>query len=95
MQTDDKKCYIVGNCNINLLNYHFSGNCRCLMFAYSLAPLNNRPIRINKSSAIVIDNAIHNHLVGLAMVLNECWSQKKVITFQFFTSKEGVKNMKF
>ena len=68
IQKDNKKCYIMGDYNINLLNYDLhtaTAEFTDMMYANSFVPLINRPTRITESSATLIDNIFSNDLDGL------------------------------
>ena len=58
----------MGDYNINLLNYDMhttTAKFTDVMYANSFVPLINRPTRITKSSATLIDNIFSNDLDGL------------------------------
>ena len=64
--TDEKKLlYIMGDYNINLLNsdsHKDTGDFINSMYSLSMFPLINKPTRITKYSATLIDNIFTNHL---------------------------------
>ena len=58
-----KHCYILGDFNVNLLNYEThqpTANFIDIMFESSFIPLINRPTRISMNSATLIDNIFTN-----------------------------------
>ena len=68
IQKENKKCYIMGDYNINLMNYDVhaaTAEFTDMMYANSFVPLINRPTRITESSATLIDNIFSNDLDGL------------------------------
>ena len=65
IQKENKKCYIIGDYNINLMNHDVHAGTvefTDMMYANSFVPLINRPTRITESSATLIDNIISNDL---------------------------------
>ena len=69
IQKENKKCYIMGDYNMNLLNYDVHYNTAeftDMMYANSFIPLVTRPTRITQSSATLIDNIFTNDLENLA-----------------------------
>ena len=69
IQKENKKCYIMDDYNINLLNYDVHNNTAeftDMMYANSFIPLVTRPTRITQSSATLIDNIFTNDLENLA-----------------------------
>ena len=68
LKTENKLCYILGDYNVNKLNYDSHSETRNfvdLLFSYSLIPLINRPSRITKSTATLIDNVFTNNFVNI------------------------------
>ena len=68
IQKENKKCYIMGDYNINLMNYDVhapTAEFTDMMYAISFVPLINRPTRITESSATLIDNIFNNYFDGL------------------------------
>ena len=68
LKTENKLCYILGDYNINILNHDSHNETRNfveLLFSYSLIPLINRPTRITKSTATLIDNVFTNNFVNI------------------------------
>ena len=67
MKTDKKQCYIMGDFNINLLNYDTHQETRDYvdtMFSNACIPLISRPTRITPTTATLIDNIYSNDLMG-------------------------------
>ena len=66
---ENKLCYLMGDYNINLLNYEtdeLTANFVDIVYSYAFVPLINRPTRVSKYSATLIDNILtnnHNALV--------------------------------
>ena len=61
IQKENKKCYIMGDSNINLMNYDVhvtTTEFTVMMYANSFVPLINRPTRITESPATLIDNIL-------------------------------------
>ena len=57
--------YVCGDFNINLLNCDTNIECKNfvdLMFSYGMNPFINKPTRVNKSGATLIDNIWCNRL---------------------------------
>ena len=60
-------CYIMGDFNINLLNYAShppTNEFVDLLFAHSFLPLISKPTRIDGNSETLIDNIFSNHLIN-------------------------------
>ena len=64
LKSENKLCYIVGDYNINLLSYDVNWYF-CMKSSYSFMPLINRPTRITRDSATIIDNIFKNNLTSL------------------------------
>ena len=65
IQKENKKCYIRGDYNINLMNYDVhaaTAEFTDMIYANSFS---NRPTKITESSATLIDNIFSNDLDGL------------------------------
>ena len=63
LKVEDKTCYLMGDFNINLLNYTnhaLTSDFVDLMHSYSFISLINRPTRITNNSATLIDNIFAN-----------------------------------
>ena len=68
IRKEEKFCYLLGDCNINILNYEshrLTGDFVDLLSSYSFLPLITRPTRITASSATLIDNIFTNHIENL------------------------------
>ena len=68
IRKEEKFCYLLGDCNINILNYEshrLTGDFVDLLSNYSFLPLITRPTRITASSATLIDNIFTNHIENL------------------------------
>ena len=68
LKTENKLCYSLGDYNINLLNYDSHNETRNfvdLLFSYSLIPLINRPTRITKSTATLINDVFTDNFVNM------------------------------
>ena len=62
VKNEQKECFILGDFNINLLSSDtHKNNFESLMLSYSYFPLINKPTRITKHSATLIDNIFTNH----------------------------------
>ena len=62
----NKKIYITGDMNLNLLDYKDSAKVKSylnLMFSHSFVPLINKPTRISKNNATVIDHILTNSYI--------------------------------
>ena len=62
-KTIDKTCFLVGDLNINLIDYQSDAKVRDfvnLIFQYSLVPIVNKPTRFTKNNATLIDYIITN-----------------------------------
>ena len=60
---ENKQCYIMGDFNINLMNYQsndLTGEFLDIIYSNSLCPLINRPTRITSHTATLIDNILSN-----------------------------------
>ena len=65
---ENKYCYIMGDININLLNYdthQHTTNFVDLIHANSFVSLINKPTRVKQQSATLIDNIFTNSLSGM------------------------------
>ena len=63
VQTEKKKCFILGDFNIDLLNPSTpSKNLLDTLYSYSFCPLISKPTRITKRSATLLDNIFTNCL---------------------------------
>ena len=63
LKVEDKICYLMGDYNLNLLNYSslwLTSDFVDLMHSYSFISLINRPTRIKETSATLIDNIFVN-----------------------------------
>ena len=61
---EKKLCYFFGDYNINLFNYgshNLASQFIDMMYSFSYVPLINRPTRITKNSASLIDNIFTNN----------------------------------
>ena len=59
IQTENKLCYIMGDYNVNLMNYEshdLTANFVDTIYSYYYVPLINRPTRVTQHSASLIDN---------------------------------------
>ena len=64
IQTENKLCYIMGDYNVNLMNYEshdLTANFVDTIYSYSYVPLINRPTRVTQHSATLIDNILTNN----------------------------------
>ena len=67
LKVDNKQCYIMGDFNINLLNYGSHTETQDYidaMFQQAFIPLISKPTRITATTATVIDNIYSNDLIG-------------------------------
>ena len=65
VKKEDKLCYMMGDYNINILNYDVhpqTAEFVDLLYSYCFFPLINRPTRVTQSTATVIDNIFTNNL---------------------------------
>ena len=66
-KTTDKTCFLVGDLNLNLIDYQSNAKVRNfvnLIFQHSLVPIVNKPTRVTKSNATLIDYIITNSFTG-------------------------------
>ena len=71
IKREKKICYLLGDFNINLLHYEThvpSGDFVDICFSNGFVPLINKPTRITKHSATLIDNFITNNIVNVSFV---------------------------
>ena len=64
IKSESNFCYLLGDWNVNLLNYdcHLpTTNVIDMFYSHGFMPLINRPTRISKSSATIIDNIFTNN----------------------------------
>ena len=57
-KTTDKKCFLVGNLNLNLIDYQSNAKVRDfvnLILQHSLIPIVNKPTRVTKNNATLFD----------------------------------------
>ena len=62
-KTTDKTCFLVGDLNLNLIDYQSNAKVRNfvnLIFQHSLVPILNKPTRVTKNNATLIDYIITN-----------------------------------
>ena len=62
-KTTGKTCFLVGDLNLNLIDYQSNAKVRDfvnLIFQHSLVPIVNKPTRVRKSNATLIDYIITN-----------------------------------
>ena len=62
---ENKLCYLMGDFNVNLMNYHrnyLTGEFLDNIYSNSLCPLVNRPTRITSHSATLIDNILTSNI---------------------------------
>ena len=62
-KTTDKTCFLVGNLNLNLIDYQSNAKVRNfvnLISQHSLVPIVNKPTRVTKNNATPIDYIITN-----------------------------------
>ena len=64
VKSENRWCYILGNYNINLLNYDVHSS-TAMMSSYSFMPLINHPTRITRDPATIIDNVFTSNLTSL------------------------------
>ena len=63
-KTTDKTCLLVGDLNLNLIDYQSNAKVRNfvnLIFQHSLVPIVNKPTRVTKNNATLIDYIITNY----------------------------------
>ena len=64
-KTFDKTCFLVGDLNLNLIDYQSDAKVRDfvnLIFQYSWVPTVNKPSRVTKNNATLIDYIISNSI---------------------------------
>ena len=62
-KTTDKTCFLVRDLNLNLVDYQSNAKVRnfaSFIFHYSLVPIVNKPTRVTKNNATLIDYIITN-----------------------------------
>jgi len=67
VKRENKLCYLLGDYNINLLNYEThqsTANFVDTMFTYGYIPYINKPTRVGERTATLIDNIFTNNTVG-------------------------------
>lgn len=73
IKSENKYCYLIGDWNIDLLNYDChtnTANWIDMMYSQGFTPLINRPTRITEYSATIIDNIFTNNLNDLTNSLH-------------------------
>ena len=73
LKVENKQCYIMGDFNINLINYGSHMETQDYidaMFQHSFIPLINKPTRITTTTATVIDNIYSNDVLGTNYLLH-------------------------
>ena len=68
IRREDKFCYLLGDYNLNILNYEshrLTGDFVDLLSSHSFLPLITRSTRITNCSATLIDNIFTNHVENL------------------------------
>ena len=66
-KTTDKTCFLVGDLNLNLTDYQSNAKVRDfvdLVFQHSLVPIVNKPSRVKKNNATLIDYIVTNSFTG-------------------------------
>ena len=69
-KTTDKTCFLVGDLNLNLIDYQSNAKVRNfvnLIFQHSLVPIVNKPTRVTKNNANIITNSFtdQENLTGI------------------------------
>ena len=62
-KTTEKACFLVGDSKLNLIDYQSNAKVKNfvnLIFQHSLVPIVNKPTRVTKTNATLIDNIITN-----------------------------------
>ena len=62
-KTTNKTCFLVGDLNLNLIDYQSNGKVRNFVnfiFQHSLVPIVNKPTKVTKNNATLIDYIIAN-----------------------------------
>ena len=62
IKAENKFCYLMGDYNINLLNYESHDQTttfRDMLYSYVFVPLINRPKRVTSSSATLIEDIVY------------------------------------
>jgi hypothetical protein len=100
IKSKNKKCYIAGDFNIDLLNvdkHEETSNFIDIMFSYGFLPLVNKPTRVTKSSATIIDNIFSNCVSNCdstnGILVNDISDHYSV--FHVDVSYSKIKNNKF
>ena len=71
IKTENKTCYLLGDYNINLLNSEThtpTSDFLDICFSNNFVPLINKPTRVTKHSATIIDNILTNNIVNVSYV---------------------------
>ena len=73
----NKPIYITGDLNLNLLDYNTNAKVKSLLdiiFAHSFVPLINKPTRISKNNATVIDHILTNKFINTDYTTGIVWN---------------------
>ena len=76
IKKENKLCYMMGDYNINILNYDVhapTGEFVDTMSSYAFVPLINRPTRVTAASATLIDNIFTNNFGNLEILFKVSW----------------------
>jgi hypothetical protein len=71
IKSEDKLSYCLGDYNINLLNYdshHATNDFVNLCFSNGFVPVINKPTRVTRYSATIIDNIITNDIINVSHI---------------------------
>ena len=97
---DNKKCYLMGDFNLDLLNYEHHSKTQdflASLFSYMMIPLITRPTRVTAYSATLIDNIFTNcfsHNILSGNILNDFTDHFPIFAFfnnEYFPKKQEFK----
>ena len=86
ISSENKTLYIMGDFNINLLNFenhHPTNNLFEPLYSYSLTPLITKPTRITENTATLIDNVFTNDFVAGRRHLSGIYTLISVTIYPF------------
>ena len=87
IKKENKICYLIGDYNINLMNYDFhnaTAEFADLLYANSFIPLINRPTIVSRFSATLIDNIFTNNFQNIPKVSSRYLRYWDIGSFSYF-----------